>query len=93
MPERFGGFWVVHTCFSRWSPSEVWEKVFHPLAEDSDKEYAIINTEIVRAHQHNAGGEDSYAEQEDIGLSIGGFCTLPILPKLLREKLGLKPRP
>ncbi|MDE5123222.1 MAG: hypothetical protein O4965_25510 [Trichodesmium sp. St19_bin1] len=56
MPERFGGFWVVHTCFSRWSPSEVWEKVFHPLAEDSDKEYAIINTEIVRAHQHSAGG-------------------------------------
>ena len=93
LPERFGVFRIIHTLFSRWSHSGVLERVFHALAEDADNEYAMIDATIVRTHQHGAGAKNSCAEQEDIGLSIGGFCTLPILPKLLREKLGLKPRP
>ncbi|GFZ92528.1 hypothetical protein CYANOKiyG1_03200 [Okeania sp. KiyG1] len=34
-----------------------------------------IDATIVRAHQHSAGAKDSSAEQEDIGLSIGGLST------------------
>lgn len=40
LPERFGDFRVVHTRFSRWSRSGVWQRVFEELAEDSDNEYA-----------------------------------------------------
>ncbi len=57
LPERFGDFRVVHTRFSRWNHSGVWEKIFKLLAEDADTEYAMIDATIVRAHQHSAGAQ------------------------------------
>ena len=55
MPERFGDFRIVHTRHTRWSRTGVWEKVFKFLAQDADNEYAMIDSTIVRAHQHSAG--------------------------------------
>ncbi len=55
LPERFGDFRVVHTRFSRWASRGVWKKIFHHLATDADNEYAMIDSTIVRAHQHSAG--------------------------------------
>jgi transposase len=55
LPERFGHFRKVHTRFSRWAKSGAWEKVFNHLAQDADNEYAMIDSTIVRAHQHSAG--------------------------------------
>ena len=57
LPERFGPFRQVHTRFTRWSRSGVWEKVFSALSEDADNEYAMIDATIVRAHQHSAGAQ------------------------------------
>ena len=75
LPERFGDFRVVHTRFSRWSKKGVWEKVFKVLSEDADNEYAMIDSTIVRAHQHSAGAKGSCAEQEKLGRSAGGLST------------------
>ena len=55
LPARFGDFRVAHTRFSRWAKRGVWKKVFQHLAEDADNEYAMIDSSIVRAHQHSAG--------------------------------------
>jgi transposase len=55
LPERFGDFRVVHTRFSRWARRGVWKKLFEHLARDADNEYAMIDSTIVRAHQHSAG--------------------------------------
>lgn len=55
LPERFGHFRKVHSRFSRWAKSGVWKKVFSHLANDADNEYAMIDSTIVRAHQHSAG--------------------------------------
>jgi transposase len=55
LPERFGSWKAVHTRFSRWADKGVWERVFHDLARDADNEYAMIDSTIVRAHQHSAG--------------------------------------
>lgn len=55
LPERFGDFRVIHTRHTRWSRSGVWERVFNHLAQDADNEYAMIDSTIVRAHQHSAG--------------------------------------
>ncbi len=55
LPERFGDFRVVHTRFSRWAKAGVWKRIFEHLAEDADDEYAMIDSTIVRAHQHSAG--------------------------------------
>ena len=42
---------------SRWSKSVVWETVFKYLAANADNEYAMIDSTIVRAHQHSAGAQ------------------------------------
>jgi transposase len=45
----------VPTRFGRWAKSGVWEKVFQYLAGEADNEYAMLDSTIVRAHQHSAG--------------------------------------
>jgi len=57
LPERFGDPIKIHTRFSRWAKSGIWERVFQHLAADADNEYAMIDSTIVRAHQHSAGAQ------------------------------------
>ena len=61
LPERFGAWKNVHTRFSRWSRSGVWERVFHHLAADAGNEYAMIDSTVVRAHPHRAGALERLA--------------------------------
>ena len=61
LPERFGPWKAVHTRFSRWAASGVWKKVFQHLAGEADNEYALIDSTIVRAHQHRAGAQKKRA--------------------------------
>jgi len=62
LPERFGAWKAVHTRFSRWAASGVWENLFKRLAADADNEYAMIDSTIVRAHQHSAGAKKKTAK-------------------------------
>ena len=57
LPARFGDFRVIHTRFGRWAKRGVWERIFKHLAADADNEYAMIDSTIVRAHQHSAGAQ------------------------------------
>ncbi len=59
LPERFGDGVAVHRRFSRWAKSDVWKCMFEHLAADADNEYAMIDSTIVRAHQHSAGAQKS----------------------------------
>jgi transposase len=55
LPERLGPWEAVPTRFSRWAANGVWERMFQHLAGEADNEYALIDSTIVRAHQHSAG--------------------------------------
>src|SRR6516225_2942596 len=55
LPEPFGDWKIVYQRFSRWATSGVFERIFKELASDHDNEYMMIDTTIVRAHQHSAG--------------------------------------
>jgi transposase len=57
LPERYGDWKNVHRRFSRWAKSGVWRRLFEHLAADADNEYAMIDSTIVRAHQHSAGAK------------------------------------
>jgi transposase len=61
LPERFGCGVKVQTRFSRWAKAGVWERVFQHVAADADNEYAMIDSTIVRAHQHAAGAPKNWA--------------------------------
>jgi transposase len=75
LPSRFGDFRVVHTRHSRWSRSGVWRQLFQALAQDADNEYAMIDSTIVRAHQHSAGAKGGGAHKQAIGRSRSGLST------------------
>jgi transposase len=68
LPERFGDGVQVHRRFSRWAESGVWERVFQHLAADADNEYAMIDSTIVRAHQHSAGAQKKPARTRRSGV-------------------------
>jgi transposase len=55
LPERLGDWKNTHRRSSRWAKTGVWERVFAHLAADGNNEYAMIDSTIVRAHQHSAG--------------------------------------
>lgn len=71
LPERFGDAIKVHTRFSRWAKSGVWKKLFEMLARDAD-EYAMIDSTIVRAHQHSAGAKKKTAKTRRLGAAKAG---------------------
>jgi transposase len=62
LPERLGDWKNVHRRFSRWAKTGVWERIFRHLAADADNEYAMIDSTIVRAHQHSAGAKKKTAK-------------------------------
>ena len=72
LPERFGDFRVIHTRHTRWSKSGVWQKIFEHLAEDADNEYAMIDSTIVRAHQHSAGANGGTGNRNVSGVQRAG---------------------
>ena len=58
--KRYGDFKMVHTHHTRWSKGDVWKKVFEMLAEEANNEYSMIDSTIVRAHQHSAGAKKRF---------------------------------
>ena len=57
LPERFGNWYTAYTRYYRWCNSGMWEKIFKALRGDPDWSYALIDSTIVRAHQHSAGAK------------------------------------
>jgi transposase len=75
LPERFGHFRKLHTRYRRWCKQGVWLKVFTHLASDSDNEYAMIDSTIVRALYSQYRGKGGDADAQAIGRSKGGLST------------------
>ena len=69
LPERFGDWKNIHRRFSRWAQSGVWDRVFAALTRDRNNEYLMIDSTIVRAHQHAAGAKG--------GARIGKLSAVP----------------
>ena len=57
LPTTFGNWNSVYVRFNRWSEGGVWQRIFAALADDPDVEYLIVDSTIVRAHQHAAGAK------------------------------------
>jgi putative transposase len=57
LPKEFGPWNSVFQRFRRWAKKGVWEGIFNALVENPDFEYLIIDSTIVRAHQHAAGAK------------------------------------
>src|SRR5215213_4647923 len=72
LPERFGCGVKVQRRFSRWAKSGVWGRVFQHVAAEADNEYAMIDSTIVRAHQHAAGAPKNLAKTRPLAAARAG---------------------
>ena len=57
LPDAFGAWNSAFRRFSRWAAAGVWDRLFAAMSDDPDFEYLILDSTIVRAHQHAAGGK------------------------------------
>ena len=55
LPERFGGYQSVKRRYYRWIEMGVLDRILAALAHEAGLEWLMIDTTIVRAHQHAAG--------------------------------------
>lgn len=63
LPERYGKWYCVHKRFNRWSKQGVWQMIFNTLAASADTEWLMMDSTIVRAHQHAAGARKKGAAE------------------------------
>lgn len=74
LPERFGKWNSVFQRFNRWCKTGVFHTIMEAL-QDPDLGVLLLDSTMIRAHQHAAGAEGSTAEAEALGRSRGGFST------------------
>ncbi len=73
LPETFGPYTTCYNRFVRWGRAGVWDQIMDALAAMHDAAVQMIDTSIVRVHQHGAciAGNN----QQHMGRSRGGLTT------------------
>mgnify|MGYP001567374513 FL=1 len=71
LPPALGHWHNVFTRFSRWSKAGVWQRVIEAVSEDVDLEALLIDSTVVRAHQHAAGAQKKRGRKRS-GARAGG---------------------
>jgi transposase len=74
LPERYGPYTTVYNRFSRWRKAGVWDRIMDAITQAHDGRVQMIDTSIVRVHQHAAGAKKGVAVRH-IGRSRGGLTT------------------
>lgn len=77
LPERFGDYQTAKRRYYRWIEMGVPYRILAALAREADLEWLMIDTTIVRAHQHAAGVRKvkGGAHAQGLGRSRGGLST------------------
>ncbi len=57
LPKSFGNWHSVYVRFSRWVKKGVWRRVKESVADDPDLEELMMDSTVVRVHQHGAGAQ------------------------------------
>ena len=73
LPENYGPRTTCYNRFVRWRRAGVWDQIMDALAAGHDAAVQMIDTSVVRVHQHGACIADN--NQQDMGRSRGGLTS------------------
>jgi transposase len=71
LPPALGNWHATYTRFSRWGKKGVWARIIQTISDDADLEALLIDSTVVRAHQHAAGAQKKQARKRS-GARVGG---------------------
>jgi transposase len=57
LPDRYGPYTTIYNRYNRWAKAGVFVRIFEALSAHSPDSLHLIDSSIVRAHQHAAGGK------------------------------------
>ena len=73
LPETYGPRTTCYNRFVRWRRAGVWDRIMDALAAGHDAAVQMIDTSVVRVHQHGACIADN--NHQDMGRSRGGLTS------------------
>jgi Putative transposase of IS4/5 family (DUF4096) len=73
LPETYGPRTTCYNRFVRWRRAGVWDQIIDALAAGHDAAVQMIDTSVVRVHQHGACIADN--NHQDMGRSRGGLTS------------------
>ena len=73
LPESFGPHTTCYNRFVRWRRAGVWDRIMDTLATANDAAMQMIDTSVVRVHQHGACIASN--RQQHMGRSRGGLTS------------------
>ena len=73
LPENYGPRTTCYNRFVRWRRAGVWDRIMDGLAAGHDAAVQMIDTSVVRVHQHGACIADN--NHQDMGRSRGGLTS------------------
>ena len=71
LPERFGLWNSVYQRFLRWCKRGVWQRVLDALGGEPDLEHLLLDSTVVRVHQHGAGAKGGKINRRLAALGVG----------------------
>jgi transposase len=77
LPDHFGPYTTCYNRFVRWRRAGVWGRIIDALAAAHDAAVQMIDTSIVRVHQH--GACITRNQRQSMGRSRGGFAPIAAL--------------
>jgi len=73
LPETYGPRTTCYNRFVRWRRAGVWDQIMEALAAGHDAAVRMIDTSVVRVHQHGVSIADN--NHHDMGRSRGGLTS------------------
>ena len=57
LPNRYGPYTTAYNRFNRWRKAGVWDRLMDAITKAHDGKLQMIDSSIVRVHQHAAGAK------------------------------------
>ena len=80
LPPDFGAFQTVKRRYYRWIERGLIDRLFERLGEDADLEWLMLDSTIIRAHQHAAGAPKKKGAKKPRVWAVQGAVSRPSCP-------------